>query len=522
MSRFSLFAMLVALGLLSACGGGGGTAGGTGSLPTPSPAAITATVSGTLGAIGSTATITATQQNYSGPFTYTSSDGSVISLAVNTQQVASSPSGTRRKSSAASSVSSSNGVTAIVLVHGTVSITISGGAGQSAAPPALTNIVTADSSLPVRGLRVEQFEERGSAVGYWNGQMIQSFNNFDPVVNSTVSAEVSLQLDQMAGMGVNTIVLELRAADGSCDPTVASCPFVPPTCPIPAVLGLHYPQPTTTELGNLTAFFNLVNSKGMKVALELTNTHMDEQPPSDNTTWLNAILTTIGSHPAFYLALFDGNEFINNINGTPSCGVPAEAPLWLGMNAPPAQYVKWAIGYANSLGIPFSKLSAESIVGSYIDENSPNLTSPIAVMKEIFDSLGVPDNQRTYALSFYEHTKCSFAGSLPCTDASPDVWADQTMQSIFQVIGRHGARAVATEFGDSNPVSPSWPSDKAADNLIGLMEKYGVDGGGYWLWVNTQTSDDSNSTQSLPVKLRGTSFTYTAVQPVLAKYYTAH
>jgi len=379
-----------------------------------------------------------------------------------------------------------------------------------------TPIPVRGSSLPVRGLWV-QFEERGWPSQYWDGQALQQFNDFDSVVNSTVRSEVSLQLDKMRVMGVNTIEFELRAADPTWTGT-----FVPPDCNMPPALGLQYPQPTATELSNLAAFFDLVNSKGMRVVLNLVNTHMEEQPPNNNSTWLNAILQAIKNHPALYLVLFDGDVHVNNFNNTPTCGIPAEPPLWLGMNGQPARYVKWAIGYANSLGVPYSKLSAESIVGSYQDENSPNLSSPIAVMKGIYDSLGVPDAQRTYALSFYEHRKCKYVPSgATCIDEDPNTWADETMQYIFTTIGHNGAHAVAVEFGDDTPVDPSWPTAAAADSLLTLMEKYGMDGGCFWRWTSFNNSEDADPTLADPVKRRGLSFTYNPVEGVLAKHYTA-
>ena len=75
--------------------------------------------------------------------------------------------------------------------------------------------------------------------------------------------------------------------------------------------------------------------------------------------------------------------------------------------------------------------------------------------------------------------------------------------------------------GDDVPITPSWPSTTAIDNLLGLLKKYGVDGGSYWQWVHKQNSDDADPTLEMPVKLRGTAFAFTAVQPILARYYTA-
>ena len=67
------------------------------------------------------------------------------------------------------------------------------------------------SQLHTRGLWV-QIEERGWPNGYWPGQVIRQFNDYDPVVGHTVSEEVALQMDAMRGMGVNTITIELRTA----------------------------------------------------------------------------------------------------------------------------------------------------------------------------------------------------------------------------------------------------------------------------------------------------------------------
>lgn len=376
-------------------------------------------------------------------------------------------------------------------------------------------ITPAGSSLPVRGLWV-QFDRRGWHSGYWNGDALQQFTQFDGVVNGTVNSEIALQMDKMRVMGVNTIELEIRAADIS-----AGSSFTPPECAINPVLGVQYPQPTATELTNLAAFFDLASSKGMKIVLNLVNTHMEEQPPVNNTTWLRSILQAVENQPALYLVSFDGDVHVNNFNNVQSCGIPAEPPLWLGSNAPPAQYVKWAIGYANSLGLPFSKLTAESVVGSYIDENSSNLYSPINVMKGIYDSLGVPDNQRTYGVSFYEHRKCLYATWQACVDEAAQPWAEETMQYIFATIGRTGAHAVAIEYGYATPVNAALSTADATDNLLSLMEQDGMDGGCYWRWISYDNSEDADPTLADPVKRRGVSFQYTPVQAVLAKHYTA-
>src|SRR5262245_46585133 len=196
-------------------------------------------------------------------------------------------------------------------------------------------------ALKTRGLWV-QFERRGWPSEYWTGQVIQQFNQFDSVVGHNVSDEVALQLDAMRGMGVNTITLELRTADQDGD-------FTFPKCNISPVLGFQWPQPTITELANLTPFLDLIHSKGIRVILVLVNSHMQEQPPTNSQTWLGAILNVVKSHPALDLIVFNGTPRTVDTNGDgipDACGIPAEAPLWLGPSAVPANYVKWAIGYA--------------------------------------------------------------------------------------------------------------------------------------------------------------------------------
>lgn len=383
------------------------------------------------------------------------------------------------------------------------------------------------SPLPTRGLWV-QIEERGWPNGYYNGYLIDNWNNYDPVVGHTVSEEVALQLDAMQAMGVNTITFELRTSDPDGTPETF------PTCGINAAIGFQWPQPTATELANLPLLFDLVQSRGMKVILILTNTHMEEQPPINSETWLTAILNVVENHPALDFVVFGGDAHAvdTNCDGmADACGGQAEAPLWLGSTAVPATYVTWAIGYAISLGIPAGKLSAESIVGDFFSDSQPpscplsttdgHLWSPIAVMKTIFDNLGIPSNQRLYALSFYEHTKCATARGLPCVDASPPVWAEQTVQGVFSTIGSDsGARVVAAEMGDGVRVQPTWTTSQAIQNLVSLMAEYGIDGGSFWRWTSYQNSEDQDPTLGQPIKLRGVDFNYTPAKTVLECYYT--
>jgi hypothetical protein len=380
------------------------------------------------------------------------------------------------------------------------------------------NLPSASYLLPARGIYA-QFDRRGVASGYWSGQLIQTFNDFDSVVGSTVAQEASLQLDKMRAMGVNTITFELRTSDPTYDPG----PFVPPVCNIPPVLGFQWPQPTATELTNLVAFFDLVQSKGMHVFLRLVNTHMEEQPPTNSGTWLGAILASIKDHPALDLVLFEGDKHVLHFNGQPdTCGIPAEPPLWLGATAYAGQYVNWAMNFARATGMPWRKLSAEAILGSYFSDSGapagPEATdehqwSPIVVLKAIFDDLAIPNNERTYAVSFYSHRKCLGAGNVPCTEADPHSWADETLQRAFTTIGTgNGARVVAPEMGLGQAPTSTWTSGRALESLLALMEKYGVEGGTYWRWVSFETQEDSNPTLAEPVKRRGDSFTYNPVQ----------
>jgi hypothetical protein len=140
-----------------------------------------------------------------------------------------------------------------------------------------TLTVTAPGHFLVRDAGIyTQIERRGWPSEYWSGQLVQNWSQFDSVVGSAVSAEVSLQLDKLKALGVNTITFELSAAD----PTFTGT-FVPPDCNVGPALGLQFPQPTMTELANLPLLFDMVQSKGMKVWLRLVNTHMEQQPPTN-------------------------------------------------------------------------------------------------------------------------------------------------------------------------------------------------------------------------------------------------
>lgn len=486
-----IYGSIVALGILVlvSCGGGGG---GTSSAPPTSATlqSITLIPGDNSFELGINPQFTATG-NYS--------DGSTRNLTASAAW-----------SSTNASVATVDN-TGYVTTKGTGSTTIRSILGGITGSATLT--VTSPGHFLLKNVGLwAQFERRGWPAEYWPGQIIQDWDQFDPVVGSTVSQEVSLQLDKMKAMGVNTITFQLRTSDNTYTGN-----FTPPECNEPPVLGFQFPQPTVTELANLPRFFDMVQSRGMKVWLSLINVHMEQQPPTDSQTWLAAILGAIGTHPALDLVIFDGTP---HVVGT-TCGLPAEAPLWLGPGSVPARYIQWAIGFAMSQGLPARKLSAEAIVGSFFLESLPpagpdatdnHLWSPIAVEKMIFDNLKIPATQRTYALSFYEQRKCSDPRVPNCTDLSPHEWAEQTLQYVTGVVGS-GPRIVAPEMGVMTPVDPvNWNTQHALESIVFLMQKYGIDGGSFWRWVSFQDSEDSDPTLADPVKRRGVPFTYNPVQ----------
>ena len=369
-----------------------------------------------------------------------------------------------------------------------------------------------------------QFEDRGAAGGYYPGQTLHSWNDFEPAIGTTVAQEVSLQLDKMRAMGIEAITFAVRTSKSTDTPDM---PFVPPECSENPALGLNWPQPTPDELTNLKALFDLAANKGMRIRLGLVNTHMEEQPPVNSTVWLGAILGAIGNHPALDAITFDGTPLL--VPSTPSgppdtCAIPAEAALWYGPGTVTTKYIEWAIGYARSLGVPARKLSAEAITGNFqTDSLQPNscpncatdghFWNPITTLKMMFDDGGIPDSQRTYALSFYEHTKCSTVTNIPCVDVAPHPWAEQAIQTMYGIIGtQNGARVIATEMGYLPPVIPTWKTEWAMESLATLMEKYQIEGGSFWVWAHFTDSEDSDPTLDDAVKRRGINFVYNPVQ----------
>lgn len=409
--------------------------------------------------------------------------------------------------------------------------------------PTITPTVTMNPEilLPVRCLYVS-FERRGYPSGYYTGDLINRFNEYDPVVGHTVAEEISYQLDVIKQMGVNTIAFDLRSSDPSYVPGA----FIPPDCNIGPELGLQYPLPKSSEINNLVAFFDLLQSKNLKAIIRLVNTHMEEQSPQDNELWLGTILNAIKDHPALDLVLFEGNIHLVDSDGDgreDACGIPAEPPLWEGPTTTVATYIKFAIDYAHSLGLPYRKLSAEAIVGDYNFVNrvaaGPNATDrhlwdSVYVLKSIFDDLSIPDDERTYAISIYERPKCTDA-RISCTDAHPHTWAVETIENVFDIIGRdNGARIIAAEMGlmtftmesstEGYLYTPltytNWSKELALESLVWIMQNYGVDGGCFWQWANNAHAEELDPVYGLQVKQRGTEFEYNPVKDVLENLYT--
>ena len=366
----------------------------------------------------------------------------------------------------------------------------------------------ASFALPVMGLYT-QIEDRSSPAGYWSGQLLREWNG-------AISTETNLQLDRMQELGVNLITFELR----SNDPTVPDGAFVPPNCPVGAPLGPDWPNPSASDLTNLGLLLDALQARGMKMWLRLVNSHMDEQPPTNNTAWLSAILRAVGDHPALDLVLFEGD--VHTLAGR--CGGLAEPDLPRGPTQAPAQYIEWAFGLAMSLGVPARKLSAEAVIDDYNTfSQQPNTSGyytdnhfwwAVTTEKAIFDALGLAPADRTYALSFYEHRKCLnvFTG-VPCTEEDPHPWADEQLAAVVAMAGA-GPRIVAPEMGSLPPVDP-WSRAHAYESLIRLMGKYGVDGGSFWRWASFTGSEDADPQLADPIVRRGATFSYNTVEKVL-------
>jgi hypothetical protein len=388
--------------------------------------------------------------------------------------------------------------------------------------------------LAMRGLYV-QFERPDSPLGgYWFGQAIQQFNDFDARAGTTVSTQIARQLDVLRAMGINTITYELRST------TAGGGARVPPDCPIGPMLGFRFPRPDAIELDNIVPFLDLIQSKGMRVILNLYSSHMDSSQRADSEIWLGSILNRIKDHPVIDLITFGGGTHLWPDRDS-QCGSIGEPPLWYGPRSEAGNYVSWAIAYAHGLGIPYRKLSAEALVGIYgFEAEGPvkpglrpyytdgHLWSPIRALKSIFDDLQIPDGDRTYALSLYEQRKCAehfqnapgYFGPIACDDLEPDVWAEEMLQKVIRTAGfpTTGARIVGVEMGlDPNSMPSGWPVENAVESLAALLEKYGIDGGSFWWWVASSAAEEADTQHFAPaVKRRNAGSVYNPLQHVVA------
>jgi hypothetical protein len=383
------------------------------------------------------------------------------------------------------------------------------------------------------------FDRRGWPNGYYSGDMIRMLERYDAElaasigaanVKPTVGAEISSQLDRRKAMGVETLTLELRATDAT-----YTGPPVPPSCNVPPALGLLYPQPTAAELANLPKFLDLARAHGMRVLLVLNSTHMEEPAPRPNAqAWLGAIIRAVKDHPALDTIVFGGDRHvIANPDGSTRCGVPAEAPLWLGSTSYAGAYVEWAIGYGLSQGVAPRKLSAEAIVGDYFVDAQPpagaeaeggHLWSPIDVLARIFDDLGVAPADRTYAISFYSRRKCANPShfDIACDDEDPHAWAQETAQRVRGVVGG-AARVVAAEWGAMEPIASDWPAERAFESLAQVMAANGFEGGSYWIWTEGDAQSEADAARvGVPVRHRGLVDVYNPVQREMQDAYGFH
>jgi len=373
---------------------------------------------------------------------------------------------------------------------------------------------------------IGSFEHRGYSSGYYEGQILREFNNYDNAAGMNVAEDIGVQLDAMRQLGINTIWFTLSAADAR------PGNFSPPNCTVNPDLGPQFPQPAATELANLKPLFDLIHSKGIQVVLNLSNTHMEDQ--KNSAFWLKSILDVVKDHPALYLVLFSGDIHLHHSTTgayADFCGGRAEPPLFEGPGSESVKYLKWAIPFAHDLGIPYRKLTAEAMLGFYYSvAQAPNqfmtdghYWDPAVVLKGIFDDLGIPTEERTYAISFYEHHKCAWLEGIdiPCEDEPAQAWAIETMDRLFVVIGRNnGARVVAVEAGLASTSETGWNSELAWESLIWLYQAYGIEGCMFWLWTNYQNVLDLDPKWTPAIKRRGLDFTYNSVKDILEPLFT--
>ncbi len=375
-------------------------------------------------------------------------------------------------------------------------------------------------TLQTRGIWVS-FEKPGSPTGWSSGELLEAIGNV------AVRDEVVRQLKLMRGLGANEIVFEMRSADG---PWPVSSGY--PDCQRATTLGPLWPDPTAVQLAGLRTLLDVVHAQRMRISLILNSTHMEESPPIGNVRWLSAILGAVKDKPALDLVMFGGDrrhvDAVAPFDGAPdSCGGESEAPLWLGPESVEAKYVEWAIGHARSLGIPPAKLTAEAIVGDYRQEvrqgagpaaTDGHLWPTLEVLRTIFDRLGIPAAQRTYALSYYPHLKCAFVDMswVPCTEQEQHAWSDETLRISRERVGSQ-ARLFVAEFGTQ---SSSWPGEETVEGLAALLRKHRVEGAVYWQWVNP-SNDPRYVHPGTDLKIRGRQ-AYSPQQRELADLFGFH
>src|SRR5579859_5509414 len=196
---------------------------------------------------------------------------------------------------------SSNPLVAVVSSGGVVTAISAGQATISAAQGGKSDssvVTVLPGALSIKGVWA-QFERAGAQGGFWNGEILKQFDSVDATMGVKVSDAIGQQFDLMRGLGINAISFQVVATDSTYTASNA-----PPTCNVPPLAGALWPQPTPLELTNLVKFFDLAQQKGIRVLLELSHTHFEENPPTNATTWLTALLNQVKAHPALELVTF--------------------------------------------------------------------------------------------------------------------------------------------------------------------------------------------------------------------------
>ncbi len=126
---------LAFVGLLAACSSS--TGAGPGSNVAPSAPPLSVNLLSPLQSVGQTAVLQVSQQGYLGPFTITSSNGAVLSLAQKLQSTQRAPAATGPQT-----IISPNGQAYVsALAQGSASISVNGYGGITVAPAQLQNVV---------------------------------------------------------------------------------------------------------------------------------------------------------------------------------------------------------------------------------------------------------------------------------------------------------------------------------------------------------------------------------------------